>query len=41
MAAHCRSVWRAGNFREGEFQHVVRGLVRVDGLRCVETDSVI
>jgi hypothetical protein len=30
MAAHCRSVWRAGNFREGELQHVVRGLVRVD-----------
>jgi Tn3 transposase DDE domain len=30
MAAHCRSVWGAGNFREGELQHVVRGLVRVD-----------
>ena len=30
MSAHCRSVWRAGNFREGELQHVVRGLVRVD-----------
>ena len=30
MAAHCRSVRRAGNFREGELQHVVGGLVRVD-----------
>ena len=30
MAAHCRSVWRAGNFSEGELQHVVHGLVRVD-----------
>jgi hypothetical protein len=30
MAAHCRSVRRAGNFREGELQRVVRGLVRVD-----------
>jgi hypothetical protein len=29
-AAHCRGVRRAGNFREGELQHVVRGLVRVD-----------
>jgi hypothetical protein len=29
MAAHCRSVWGAGNFREGELHHV-RGLVRVD-----------
>jgi hypothetical protein len=29
MAAHCRSVWGAGNFREGELHHV-RGLMRVD-----------
>jgi hypothetical protein len=30
VGAHCRSVRRAGNFREGELQHVERGLVRVD-----------
>jgi hypothetical protein len=30
MAAHCRSVWRAGNFREGELQHGARAFVRVD-----------
>jgi hypothetical protein len=30
MTAHYRSVWRAGNFREGELQHVVRGFEQVD-----------
>jgi hypothetical protein len=30
MTAHYRSVWRTGNFREGELQHVVRCLVQVD-----------
>ena len=30
MAAHCRSIWRAGNFREGDLQHVVRDLAQVD-----------
>ena len=41
MAAHCRSVWRAANIRDGELRHAVRGLVRVDVYVVVETDLVI